>query len=73
VVAVSATVAITEISGSESFVHVDFAGQRWVALAHGIHEFVPGAPIEVFLDPGRFFVFDRTGRLAAAPVAAAAA
>ena len=37
-VAVTATVALTEITGSESFIHVDFAGARWVVLAHGVHD-----------------------------------
>lgn len=67
-VAVTATVAITEITGSESFVHVDFADRRWVALAHGVHELPIGRPVELFLDPARFFVFDAGGRLAAAPL-----
>jgi glycerol transport system ATP-binding protein len=71
--AVTATVAIVEITGSESFVHTIHEGMRWVALAHGIHELSPGAPVELFLDPNRMFVFDRDGRLMAAPDFAAAA
>jgi glycerol transport system ATP-binding protein len=66
-IAVTARVAMTEITGSESFVHVDFAGERWVALAHGIHDLSIGQPVELFLDPARFFVFDADGALAAAP------
>jgi glycerol transport system ATP-binding protein len=68
-IGVSATVAIAEITGSESFIHVDFAGERWVALAHGVHDLAIGQPLEIFLDPARFFVFDAFGALAAAPVA----
>jgi glycerol transport system ATP-binding protein len=66
-VAVTGTVAVTEITGSESFVHVDFAGERWVALAHGVHDLDIGQPVELYLDPSRFFVFDASGALAAAP------
>ncbi len=66
-VPVTGTVAITEITGSESYVHVDFAGQRWVALAHGVHDLDIGRPVEIWLDPNRFFVFDTSGALAAAP------
>ena len=66
-VAMTAKVAITEITGSESFVHVDFAGARWVALAHGVHDLDIGQPVELYLDPNRFFVFDHAGGLAAAP------
>ena len=72
-VAVAATVTIVEITGSESFVHVMHEGARWVALAHGIHELNPGAPVELYLDPKRLFVFGRDGRLMAAPDFAAAA
>jgi glycerol transport system ATP-binding protein len=64
---VTGRVAMTEITGSESFVHIDFAGERWVALAHGIHDLAIGQPVEIFLDPHRFFVFDAQGTLAAAP------
>ncbi len=66
-VAVRATVAIAEITGSESFIHVDFAGQRWVALSHGVHDFAIGEGVTLYLDPGRFFIFDAGGALAAAP------
>ena len=65
--AIDANVAIAEITGSESFIHMDFAGERWVALAHGVHDLPIGQPVEVWLDPRRFFVFDAFGALAAAP------
>jgi glycerol transport system ATP-binding protein len=66
-VAVTATVAISEITGSESFIHVDFAGARWVALVHGVHDREIGLPIELYVEPARCFVFDAAGALAAAP------
>jgi glycerol transport system ATP-binding protein len=72
-VAVTATVAVVEITGSESYVHTIREGDRWVALAHGIHELNPGAPVEVYLDPYRMFVFGRDDRLVAAPNFAEAA
>lgn len=72
-VELTAVVAVTEITGSESFVHMDYAGCRWVALAHGVHELEIDAPVRVWLDPERFFVFDRAGDLVAAPQPRAAA
>ncbi len=60
-------VAVSEITGSESYVHLDAAGERWVALAHGIHEFDVGATIDIYVDPALFFVFDPGGDLAVAP------
>jgi glycerol transport system ATP-binding protein len=64
-----ATVNVTEISGSESFVHVEYTGHRFVALTHGVHDVEPGAAIQLYIDPARLFVFDASGRLAAAPAA----
>ena len=66
-IAVTGRVAVSEITGSESFIHLDFAGERWVALAHGVHDVEIGHPVEVYLDPSRFFVFDGSGALAAEP------
>jgi len=63
-VPVRAKVSATEITGSESFVHVDFADVRWIMLAHGVHSFEPDQEVEVFLDPRRIMVFDAEGRAA---------
>jgi glycerol transport system ATP-binding protein len=57
-------VAVTEISGSESFVHVDVGLGTWVCLATGIHEWEPGANVDVRVDANRVFVFDVAGKLA---------
>ncbi|MBI1206501.1 MAG: ATP-binding cassette domain-containing protein [Azospirillum sp.] len=65
-VEIAARVVITEITGSESFVHVAFAGRRWIALAHGVHDLAIDQTVSLFLDPARFLVFDRGGALAAA-------
>jgi glycerol transport system ATP-binding protein len=70
-VPVRATVSITEITGSESFVHLDFADVRWVMLAHGIHHFQPDEQVEVFIDPRHIMVFDAAGQAVAAAKLAA--
>ncbi|MBN9004833.1 MAG: ABC transporter ATP-binding protein [Rhizobiales bacterium] len=62
-----AEVTVTEITGSESFVHIKRAQTDWVAVLEGVHEFLPGDRIEVALDPADVFVFDMSGRLVAAP------
>ena len=68
-----AKVTVTEITGSESFVHLDHFGTRWVALAHGVRDLVPGAGCPVWLDPAHVYVFGETGELVApAPYALAA-
>jgi glycerol transport system ATP-binding protein len=72
-VAVRATVTVSEITGSESFIHAKFADTNWVVSTQGIHSLELGSEIDVWVDPARMFVFDRAGRLAAAPDFAAAA
>ena len=62
-----ATVRVVEITGSESFVHVEAAGHRWVALAPGVRRYEPGAKIDVHLDARELFAFAADGRTAYAP------
>lgn len=66
-------VAVTELSGSESFVHVDIGAGIWVCLVTGVHDWQPGATAEVHVDMHRAFAFDGAGQLAAAPDFAATA
>jgi glycerol transport system ATP-binding protein len=62
-----ATVTVTEITGSESFVHLSRGEQNWVAVLHGVHEFEPGQTLDAVLDPDNIFIFDAAGRLVASP------
>ena len=69
------TVAVTEISGSESFVHVstDAGFGTLVCLVEGVHAFEPGQRVEVRVDLARAFAFGPDGRRIAAHPAAAPA
>jgi glycerol transport system ATP-binding protein len=60
-----AIVAVSEITGSESYVHVDVGAHRWVALAAGVRRYEPGQRIDVYLEPRRLFAFAADGRIAA--------
>src|SRR3569833_3459524 len=62
-----ATVTVTEITGSESFVHLTRDGSNWVAVLHGVHEYEPGDVLDAVLDPDNVFIFDAADRLVAAP------
>jgi glycerol transport system ATP-binding protein len=62
-----ATVTVTEITGSESFVHLHRDSSDWVAVLHGVHEYEPGRQLDAVLDPDNVFVFDAAGRLVASP------
>ena len=70
-IALSGKIAVSEITGSESFVHVDggdgTGDRRWIVLTPGVHEQVPGTPVTIYLDPERFFVFATSGKLVHAP------
>lgn len=61
-VSIRAKVIAMEITGSESFVHLNYADARWVMLTPGIRKFETDEPIEVFLDPQLLLVFDGQGR-----------
>ena len=69
----TATLSVTEITGSETFLHLDHHGERWVGLIHGVHDLTQGAEIDVWLDPAHVYVFGEDGRLAAAAAYANAA
>src|ERR1043166_7597691 len=62
-----ATVTVTEITGSESFVHLNRDASNWVAVLQGVHEYEPGHVLDAVLDPDNVFVFDAADRLVAAP------
>ena len=64
---------VSEITGSETFLHLDHGADRWVGLIHGVHDLDPGAEVSVWLDPAHVYVFDAEGRLAAPAAYAAAA
>jgi len=70
--ALPATVSVAEITGSESFVHLDVGAHRFVALSAGVRRLEPGASVTAYLDPARLFLFDEAGRLAAADLERAA-
>jgi glycerol transport system ATP-binding protein len=67
------TLSVMEITGSETFVHLDHHGVRWVGLIHGIRALRAGQPLSVWLDPSRVYLFSQDGALAStAPYAEAA-
>ena len=59
------TLAVTEITGSETFIHVHHGADRWVGLVEGVHNLTPGQTLTVWLDPAHVYLFDSAGRLAA--------
>jgi glycerol transport system ATP-binding protein len=72
-VAFRCSVAATEITGSESFLHLDHGPDRWVGLVSGVHDFAPGTDMTVWLDPAHVYIFAENGALVAPAAYAAAA
>lgn len=60
-----ATLVVTEITGSETFVHLDYHGDRWVGLVHGVRNLDLGAMLPVYLDPSYVYIFGENGALVA--------
>jgi glycerol transport system ATP-binding protein len=59
------TVGICEITGSETFLHLDHQGQKWVGLVHGVQDLARGQTLSVWLSPRHVYVFDEAGGLVA--------
>lgn len=62
-----AVVGTSEITGSETFIHVDAIGSRWVVLTHGVHRVNPGDNITLHVNPDSLYLFDKDESLVAAP------
>lgn len=67
------TLGVTEITGSETFLHLTHGSDRWVGLVHGVHDLAAGTQVSIWLDPTHIYLFDAEGRLAAPAAYAAAA
>ncbi|AWK88172.1 ABC transporter ATP-binding protein [Azospirillum thermophilum] len=60
-------VELSEISGSETFIHLSHGGVTLIAREEGVHTHPIGSEIQVYADPDRVFVFSPAGQLVAAP------
>ncbi len=67
-IALRGQVELAEISGSDTFLHVDTRIGELVAQLTGVHEFTLGAPVTLYLDPDQVYVFDASGDLLLAPI-----
>jgi glycerol transport system ATP-binding protein len=65
--------AVTELTGSETFVHLDHHGERWVGLLLGVHDLALGEPLKVWLNPAHVYIFGEDGHLVAPAAYALAA
>ena len=63
-------IGTSEITGSETFIHVDVTGDSWVALTHGVHKLHPQDEISLYINPELVYLFDQRGSIARVPQSA---
>jgi glycerol transport system ATP-binding protein len=69
----TARLVVTEITGSETFIHLNCCGQHWFGLIDGVHDLKLGELLTVWLDIGHIYVFGEDGKLVAPAAYALAA
>ena len=65
--AFDAQVDLSEISGSETYVHLHRGSISLVAQLTGVHQLEPGSACQVYCRPDDLFLFDASGALLFAP------
>jgi glycerol transport system ATP-binding protein len=55
---VKGSVSVTELTGSETFVHFSMEDNSWVALLHDVQNFAVASTVEFYLKPQNLFLFD---------------
>ena len=56
-----------ELTGSNTFFHLDVDSERWIGLVPGLQSFEVGQRVPVYLEPEALFYFDLNGELAHIP------
>jgi glycerol transport system ATP-binding protein len=69
---INTCVEVTEITGSETYVHVRLGERsaeapRWVALVHGVSDLPSGSSLSLVVDPAQIYLFDEDDQLCLAP------
>jgi glycerol transport system ATP-binding protein len=60
--AIKATLELSEVVGSDTEIHLDHKGIRFVVLMQNIASYEIGTEVTVYLEPDRFFIFDKDTR-----------
>ena len=64
---IDCTVDLSELSGSETYVHLRLGGAGLVAQVPGVHSVAIDAQVQAWVDPQELFIFDADGALLRAP------
>ena len=62
-----ASVELSEINGSETFIHIKHNGFPLVVQENGIHKRPIGTQISIYMNQRNLFVYDEEGKLVASP------
>jgi len=65
--AIEGQVSVTEITGSETYVHLQVAQQPWVSLSHGIRQLDVERTIPLYFSAENIYLFDASGKRVLAP------
>lgn len=55
------SVSVTELTGSETFVHFAMETESWVALLHEVHDFDVASAVNFYAQPKHLLLFDSAG------------
>ncbi|QJB57128.1 ABC transporter ATP-binding protein [Pseudodesulfovibrio sp. zrk46] len=69
-VCIKGEINLTEINGSETFVHFKYCDASLVVQENGVHSYKVGSEVSVYAHPGAFYVFNEAGDLVASPAKA---
>lgn len=64
---IRATVELTEINGSETFIHANHDDIQLVVQENGVRSVRIGVELKIYVRPSCFFVYDEEGSLVASP------
>ena len=54
---------VTEITGSETFLHMSYDEQNWIGLVHGVHDLEYDSTLCLYLDTRHMFIFENNGKI----------
>jgi len=73
-IAIEGVINTSEITGSETYIHISVGDNHWVVLTHGVHQVHAGEAITLYLNPSRYYLFSSAeGLLVQSPGAPAEA
>lgn len=62
-VAFTAHLKSTEITGSETFLHLNHEDAHWVGLIHGVHQLPTGQDYKIYVSADHLYIFEQGGKL----------